>query len=253
MDDFWDDVLAMGIYQMEVNEDTNPVREFYTLNQAKEYLKTQFPSLYFDDFEIVELMKKGELELRLAFKDEIALAEAWPNEKSSFMGDDGLEYKLDTVVVSNNPLSAFEMKFTSSQGDEMLNHIYQTIRGNHVTHVSTKYNILLRRNDRYWKVVDCHIFESAEVKNCPKCFIKDVTWGISAKSLEQYRRGSDSKPTQEQIERWKNLFLNEGWSLRKIIEVDGLNFSDTTLQNYTGTRKSHKKDRWRNFKPAGKM
>ena len=49
MDDFWDGILATAVYQIEINEHSDITREFYSIEQAKEYLKVKFPTKYFDN------------------------------------------------------------------------------------------------------------------------------------------------------------------------------------------------------------
>ena len=52
--------------------------------------------------------------------------------------------------------------------------------------MTTTRNVLLLREDKYWKFVDFAFGDDGEIKNYPKCFLDCATWGISAESLERY-------------------------------------------------------------------
>ena len=195
MGDFWDGILATAVYQIEINEHSDITREFYSIEQAKEYLKVKFPTEYFDNVVIADLIREEKLELVASFVEEIVLANAWLKsadelkENPFFRLDYGLQYETDAVVSSHNPLSAFKLVATSHNGRETIANIVREIKGNHSFHVrmTTTHDVLLFREDKYWKVVDIAFGgDGHEIKNVPKCFLDCVTWGISAESLERY-------------------------------------------------------------------
>jgi hypothetical protein len=195
MDDFWDGILATAVYQIEINEHSDITREFYSIEQAKEYLKVKFPTKYFDNVVIADLIREEKLELVASFAEEINLANAWVKSESElnknpyFGNDYGLQYETDAVVSSHNPLSAFKIVATSHNGRETIANIVREIKGNHSLHarMTTKCDVLLFREEKYWKVVDV-VFggDGDEIENAPKCFLDCAKWGISAKSLERY-------------------------------------------------------------------
>ena len=82
MDDFWDGILATAVYQIEINEHSDITREFYSIEQAKEYLKVKFPTKYFDNVVIADLIREEKLELVASFAEEINLANAWVKSES---------------------------------------------------------------------------------------------------------------------------------------------------------------------------
>ncbi len=204
MDDFWGGALDNTVFQVEINEHSDIAREFYSIKQAIEYLKVRLPTEYFDNVVMADLIREEKLELVASFSEEIDLANAWltsvnePQETSYFMGDYGLQYKTDAVVSSHNPLLAFKLVATGHNGRETIANIIREIKGNHVplASMTTKYDVLLFREDKYWKVVDV-IFagDGDEIENSPKCFLDCAKWGISAASLERY-----CNPTK-----WSNL------------------------------------------------
>ena len=181
MDDFWDGVLATAVYQIEINEHSDITREFYSIEQAKEYLKVKFPTEYFDNVVIADLIREEKLELVASFVEEIGLANAWLKsadelkENPFFRLDYGLQYEMDAVVSSHNPLSAFKLIATSHDGRETIANIVREIKGNHSLHarMTTTHDVLLLREDKYWKVVDVAFGDDGEIKNYPKCFLDD--------------------------------------------------------------------------------
>ncbi len=242
MGDFWDGVLDNTVYHIEPI-----ICEFYPIEEAVEYLRVKFPTEYFNNIVLANLILKEKLELVVSFEEEIDLANAWLKsadelkENPFFRGDWGFEYKTDSHVFFHNPLSAFKLV---SPSEGVVENIVRKVVANYPrdSGINTKYDVLLYREGKYWKAVHCTFLndEENQVYNNPFCFRDCAIWGISAESLERYCRNGDDEPTQEQIDRWKDLFHNKRWSLRKIIEVEGLEFSDTTLQRHVGTRKGRK-------------
>lgn len=74
MDDFWDGMLARAAYQIAINEHSDINREFYSIDQAKEYLKAKSPTEYFDNVVVADLIREEKLELVASFAKEVCLA-----------------------------------------------------------------------------------------------------------------------------------------------------------------------------------
>lgn len=244
------------INQLNLNEINSIHQEFYTLEETKQHLKKKFPDEKFENGDIANLIAENKLDLRVAFADEILLSRAWiTDKKKNFQGDYGIEYKRfhslesDDVVILTNPLLSFALVYSTTIGQAVIDNIIKYIGSNYLTGKPfTKYGVLLCRGDKYWKVVRTHysfdlmndFSEDVEEMVYQECFMDKATWGISAESLERYCTGNNSNVSQEDIERWIDLFHNKHWTLKKIIEVENLSFSDTTLQKYVGTRKGRK-------------
>lgn len=71
MNDFWDGVLETAVYQIEIDEHSDAKREYYSIAQAKEYLRVKFPTEYFDNVSIGDLIFEEKLELVASFAEEI--------------------------------------------------------------------------------------------------------------------------------------------------------------------------------------
>lgn len=230
MDDFWDGMLTRVAYQIAINEHSDINREFYSIDQAKEYLKAKSPTEYFDNVVIADLIREEKLELVASFAKEVSLAKI---EGNPYFMDD---YKLQKCITIScrNPLAAFKLIPLNPSGLEMIARvIVNQIIGNHLLSVSTRHDIFLFRQNEYWKVVDIDMCQlSGDVLYYPRCFLNDVTWGISAKSLERYCKVKvrvwDNLSEDEKLQTIESYMKAFGGNVSRISDELGISRVTTT-------------------------
>lgn len=147
-------------------------------------------------------------------------------ENPYFMGDYGLQYQTDAVISSHNPLSAFKLVATSQDGQETIWDIIRTLKGNHAPRITTKYDVLLFREGKYWKAVNVAFDDEDGIQNSPQCFISRASWGVSVESLERYCSNlmvvTDDEPKGEKVKRWKKMRFEDKLKLHEVIEREHL-------------------------------
>ncbi|MCE1176644.1 MAG: hypothetical protein LWW76_05940 [Burkholderiales bacterium] len=221
--------------------------ESYSVKQAIQYLKLKFPKKKFDESVISSLVRQGKLEPVVSFIEEVHLAEAWLksehqiNDAPCFAGDYGFLYNINTPISFKNSLIAYKVKVPFCDETLMQNimsEICRVIEGKREheeddPRANTKYDVLLFRDNKYWKVIDVYFDEEGNKKfKWAKCFFDSATWGISTDSLQQYH----TNPTQEEIDQWKDLYHNERWTYKKFVKTLELQISKSAFYRLVGKR-----------------